>query len=291
MKESVLKAFWRDTYQSRSPIPFIISVQVLLFVLIHLFDLLKEVGVTSTSLYDLAVDQLSLPLSFDRFLMQPWSLVTYPFLYIGLFELLFDCLWLYWMGTTFLTYLNRRQFMFLFTSSLLIGGVLYVGLGFIPALQNSVQVSMHTTSFALGAVVASVATLVPRSEVRLFLFGNVTLKTIAIVYVALEVAFTALVNKAGGLTFLACVCWGILFIQALRKGQDMSLFWKVKQRTKLKVVHKTKVNTSSYTYKHQLDLPNQEEIDEILDKISVGGYESLTSQEKEVLFKASKSDR
>src|SRR5690606_28733948 len=291
MKESVLKAFWRDTYQSRSPIPFIISVQVLLFVLIHLFGLLKEVGVTSTSLYDLAVDQLSLPLSFDRFLMQPWSLVTYPFLYIGLFELLFDCLWLYWMGTTFLTYLNRRQFMFLFTSSLLIGGVLYVGLGFIPALQNSVQASMHTTSFALGAVVASVATLVPRSEVRLFLFGNVTLKTIAIVYVALEVAFTALVNKAGGLTFLACVCWGILFIQALRKGQDMSLFWKGKQRTKLKVVHKTKVNTSSYTYKHQLDLPNQEEIDEILDKISVGGYESLTSQEKEVLFKASKSDR
>ena len=140
MKESVLKAFWRDTYQGRSPIPFIISVQVLLFVLIHLFDLFKEVGLLQISVYDLAVDHLSLPLSFNRFLQQPWSIITYPFLYTGLFELIFDCLWLYWMGSMFLTFLNKRQFLFVFISSLMLGGAVYVGLGFISALQRSVQV-------------------------------------------------------------------------------------------------------------------------------------------------------
>ncbi|MFD1771886.1 rhomboid family intramembrane serine protease [Sphingobacterium suaedae] len=291
MKESVLKAFWRDTYQGRSPIPFIISVQVLLFVLIHLFDLFKEVGLLQISVYDLAVDHLSLPLSFNRFLQQPWSIITYPFLYTGLFELIFDCLWLYWMGSMFLTFLNKRQFLFVFISSLMLGGAVYVGLGFISALQRSVQVSMHTSTFAIGALVAAVATLVPRSEVRLFLFGNVQLKTIAIIYVALELIFISLVNKAGGVSFLVMVFWGILFTQALRNGKDLSLFWKVQKRSRLKVVHKNKIQTTAYPYRHQSDLPNQEEIDEILDKISVGGYESLTSQEKEVLFKASKGDR
>lgn len=294
MKESALKTFWRDTYQGRSPIPFIISAQIILFVLIHLFDLLKEVNVLQVSLYDYAVDHLSLPLSFDRFLTQPWSIATYPFLYTGLFQLLFDCLWLYWMGNIFLNFLSRKQFLFLYSSSLLLGGLLYIGLGFIPVLQNSVQVSMHTATFGLGALVASVATLAPRYEIRLLLLGSISLKTIALVYICIELIFTGLMNKAGGVTFLAAAFWGMLFIRALKKGHDFSAFKRPRRKPKMKIVRQEPVKTSTQgttTYRHASDLPNQAEIDEILDKISVGGYESLTSREKEVLFKASKDDR
>ena len=294
MKESVLKTFWRDTYQSKSPIPFIISVQVIIFVLIHLLDLLKEVDLLQVSLYDYAIDYLSLPLSFSQFVTQPWSIITYPFLYTGLFQLLFDCLWLYWMGNIFLNFLNRRQFLFLYFSTALLGACLYLGLGFIPVLQNSVQLSFHTSTFALGAVVASVATLAPRYEVRLLLLGSISLKTIALIYVCVELVFTGLMNKAGGISFLAAACWGVLFIQSLNKGKDFSLL-KLRKRikkSKMKVVHQNKTTSTTYSsYKHVSDLPNQEEIDEILDKISVGGYESLTSREKEVLFKASKDDK
>ncbi|MBD1433131.1 rhomboid family intramembrane serine protease [Sphingobacterium sp. DN00404] len=294
MKESVLKTFWRDTYQSKSPIPFIISVQVIIFVLIHLFDLLKEVNLLEVSLYDYAADYLSLPLSFSQFLTQPWSIITYPFLYTGLFQLLFDCLWLYWMGNIFLNFLNRRQFLFLYFSAIFLGACLYLGLGFIPILQNSVQLSFHTSTFALGAVVASVATLAPRYEVRLLLLGTVSLKTIALIYICIELVFTGLMNKAGGISFLATACWGILFIRSLHRGKDLSLLkWeKTIKKSKMKVVHQSKTASTTYSsYRHTSDLPNQAEIDEILDKISVGGYESLTSREKEVLFKASKDDK
>ncbi len=41
--------------------------------------------------------------------------------------------------------------------------------------------------------------------------------------------------------------------------------------------------------KHRYDLPNQDEIDAILDKISISGYDSLTNHEKETLFRASNS--
>lgn len=294
MKESVLKTFWRDTYRSRSPIPFIISVQVVIFVLIHLFDLLKEVNLLQVSLYDYAIDYLSLPLSFSQFLKQPWSIITYPFLYTGLFQLLFDCLWLYWMGNIFLNFLNRRQFLFLYFSAVVLGACIYLGLGFIPILQNSVQLSFRTSTLALGAVVASVATLAPRYELRLLLLGTISLKTIALIYICVELVFTGLMNKAGGISFLAMTFWGILFIRSLNRGKDFSLFKLRKpiRKAKMKVVHQSKTTSANYSsYRHASDLPNQEEIDEILDKISIGGYESLTSREKDVLFKASKDDQ
>lgn len=293
MKESILKTFWRDTYRSKSPIPFIISVQVVVFVLIHLFDLLKEVNLLQTSIYDYAVDYLSIPLSFSQFLRQPWSLLTYPFLYTGLFQLLFDCLWLYWMGNIFLTFLNRRQFLFLYFSATLLGACIYLGLGFMPILQNSVQLSFHTSTFALGALIAAVATLAPRYELRLLLLGTISLKTIAIVYICIELVFTGLMNKAGGVTFLTTALWGMLFIRSLKQGKDFSTFKlkKTRKKPKMKIVRETHTGSATYEgYRHASDLPNQEEIDEILDKISIGGYESLTSREKEVLFKASKDE-
>ncbi|MFD2967428.1 rhomboid family intramembrane serine protease [Sphingobacterium bambusae] len=291
MKESALKTFWRDTYQGQSPVPFIISVQVLLFVLIHLFELIQDIGLVNFSLYNYVSNELTLPLSFLQFIEQPWSLLSYSFVYTGLLSLIFDCLWLFWMGNTFLNFLNRRQFLFVYISSILVGGLIYPALGMIPVFQHSTQLSFQGASFALGALVASIATLVPRSEIRLILFGNVSLKNIALVYVVLSVIFIGLVNKAGAITFLFIALWGLLFTRALQQGNDFSLFFQLRKRSKLKVVYKGKVSKSTYTYRHQSDLPNQEEIDEILDKISVEGYESLTSQEKEVLFKASKDEQ
>jgi len=291
MKESVLKTFWRDTYQSRSPIPFILSAQIILFVLIHIFDLLKEVELIQIPLYDYTLNYLSLPLSIDKFIIQPWSLATYPFLYTGLFQLIFDCLWLYWIGNIFLNFLNRKQFLFVYISSIVLGATLYLLLGLIPLLQHSVQLSFHSAAFVLGALVTAIATLVPHMELKLFLFGRVQLKIIAMVYIAIELVFITLVNKAGGIAFLGMVFWGAIFTLYLKNGRDLSLLFHRRKRTRLRVVHKNSPTGPAHNYRHQSDLPNQEEIDEILDKISLGGYKSLTSQEKEILFRASKGER
>lgn len=291
MKESVLKTFWRDTYKSDSPIPFIITAQVFIFVLIHVFDLLQDVGIINLSLYDYTVRLLSLPLSFNEFLRQPWSLLTFPFLYTGLFSLLFDCLWLFWMGNTFMVFLNKKQFLYVYCSSLIIGGIAYLTFGFIPVLNGFQSSFINTGSFALGAVVAATATLVPQSEVRLFLFGNVSIKVIAIVYICIELIFMAIGDRPSALAFLLSAVWGVIYMINLKQGRDFSNILKLFKRSKLKVVHKRPANHSPHVYRNDSDLPNQSEIDEILDKISVGGYESLSSQEKEVLFKASKSEK
>ena len=73
---------------------------------------------------------------------------------------------------------------------------------------------------------------------------------------------------------------GPRFIKQLNNGSDLSRI--LKKRSKLKVVP-NKSNTRSETIQ-----TDQDTIDNILDKISKSGYESLSKNEKDALFKASK---
>ncbi len=292
MKENVLKSFVRDTYKNTSAIPYIITGQAFMFILIHVFELLTFDEVISIDLFRLSYEYLSLPPSISSFLQQPWSLVTHPFLYKSIFNILFDCLWLYWVGNIFLNFLNNRQLLTVFLGALLIGGLFYSSISSLPYLSNHAK-HWSTTTFGLSALISSVAIMAPRLQIRMFLLGDISLKTIAIVYLAIQLILLIINNPAAAITYTFTAAFGATFIWQLQKGNDWSRLLKKKQRIKhLKVVQgKNNLYETTSKRKHPTDLPNQDLIDQILDKISVSGYESLNSQEKEVLFKASKQDQ
>ncbi|MBP3942451.1 rhomboid family intramembrane serine protease [Sphingobacteriaceae bacterium WQ 2009] len=287
MRDNALKNFWRDVFMTGSPIPYIILAQVTIFIVIHLFDLLLELQLIQVSLYDRSVSYLAIPRDFQQFLKQPWSLLSYSFTYVGLFKILFDCMWLYWIGNLFLTFLNRRQFLFIYISTVLLTAVVYLGVAQIPYFQQSIQGSLMTATASITALLIATATLIPQYELRLFLFGNVRLKTLAIVITAIEFIFFFLTNKPASIALLASGLFGFACIKMLQSGRDWSAIFKksARRKSKLRVVHSQPIYPRS---KSVIDLPNQEEIDQILDKISLSGYESLTSHEKEILFRASR---
>ncbi|MEI5983966.1 rhomboid family intramembrane serine protease [Sphingobacterium sp. PU5-4] len=288
-KENGLKEFFRTTYKTGSPIPYFISIQAAIFIIIHLCDLLVEINVINYPLYDKAVSNLGLPMDFSQFLKQPWSLVTYPFLYTGLFNIVFDCLWLYWMGNIFMSFLNKRQFLTLYLSSFLVGGLLLLALGQIDFLTKGAQSYLFTSSLGLAALVASLTVLVPKMELRLFIFGRVKFVTLAVIFLSLEFLFYIFANRAGAIVYLLSIAWGVLFMKQLQEGNDWSKIFKPRPKNNLRIVH---TETKTLTYKsYKADLPNQDVIDEILDKISQSGYESLSSREKEILFKASREEQ
>jgi len=187
--ESSIKQFFRDTFSTGNPIPYILSGQIGLFVLIHIFDLLVDLTIIEFPLYDYALQYLSLPQNIAVFIRQPWTLLTHAFVYVGLFQILFTCLWLYWFGNLFLSFLNTRQFNFLFWSTLLLSAFVYLGFAQIPGLENNVHLNLSTGKNSLAAIIAATTLLIPRYELRLFLFGNVRLRTVSIIYLALEFIF------------------------------------------------------------------------------------------------------
>lgn len=285
MKESSLKTFVRETYATNSPVPYLITAQIAIFVGIHIFDLLYEIEWISVPLYDKSIQWLSLPSSFRQFVSQPWSIITYPFLTIGLFNLLFSCLWLYWISKIFLNLLQARQLTFILISSLLLGGVLYLTLGSIGFLRNSPFTSLKSMSMALGALVVSTATLFPFTQMRLIFLGNIKFKYLAIIYIALQFFYYTMTNKTAAATFALVSFYGWLFAKALQRGKDWSEKIKFSKKKKLKIISRnfpaTHKNENYDTH------PDQETIDRLLDKISKSGYDSLTKNEKDTLFKAS----
>lgn len=322
MNESMIRTFIRDTYQSRSPVPFIISIQVAVFVLIHLLELLHEVNIISGR-WDIRLkDELSLPLDLDKFLAQPWSLLTYSFVHVNLFRLLFNCLFLFGIGRVFFTFLNRRQFLFVYSIATLAGGLLFIALGTTGIFYRDYEQAFYGSAFALAAIVAVAGMLSPRMPIRLLLLGDVQLWIIAAAYVFVGPLLMALDNKAGAISMIAAAFLGLWYLSALQKGSDWSLiFGGGKSKTKLKVVHKNFGNKKEKPFEEEEEeekttfiqdddddffanlfkpdpllrpkpkdpnSPDQEAVDAILDKISLSGYDSLTAKEKELLFKASK---
>lgn len=287
-RESTFQEFWRTTYRSGSPVPYMVSILVAVFVLIHLFDLLVDMKVTGYPMYDRTVALLSLPASFPNFVSQPWALLTYPFLYTSLFRLVFDCLWIYWTGNIFLNLLHSRQFLTLFFGGLFVGGIFYLGVGQIPPmLQNSPQTLLNTAAFGIVALLVALINLVPRTEVRLFLFGRVQFQILAIIYLVLQFGFYAMVNYVAAVAYVGAGAWGWFFMDSLKNGRDFSNIFKKKLKKELRIIRTQKQTTVPNYKSYRADLPNQDEVDAILDKISLNGYESLTAEEKEALFRVS----
>jgi membrane associated rhomboid family serine protease len=283
MKENVLKTFIRDTYKTTSIIPYVITGQVALFILLHIFDLLTFSETTLVDLYTLLLNKSILPIGIQDFISQPWTLVLHPFIYSSLWNLLFDCLWLYWIGNLYLNFLSKHQLNTVFIGGLTLGALLFLSLGFLPYFHTQ-GLTWSTIAFGIGAMISSLALLVPNSELRLLFLGTIKFKWIAALYLGLQFAFLVTTNKAAALSYLIVVFAGMLFTNQLQRGKDWSLILQ-RKNTKLKVV---KGNITQTQKNKDQEYPDQQQIDQILDKISLKGYESLTPREKEMLFRASK---
>lgn len=279
MQESPFKNFVRQTYQSSSPLPYIITVAIGLFLLSHIVEIFN----LSTGL--LIQTQLSIVPEVRSWISQPWSLLSYPFVYSKLFPLVFDCLWLFWIGNMFLNILHKKYFFHIFFGALIYSGIAFLLLNNIQLLaQTSTPLTSMTNG--IGALLGAMIILSPKTEIRLLIIGNLTIKTIAFVYLGIEL-FSLLYSSqyTAAIVFVISVAFGVLFIKSFQKGNDWSMLFEKKDKRHLKVVHRQdkKVDT-------KIEAPNQETVDQLLDKISASGYESLSKSEKEILFKASKQN-
>jgi len=281
MKKSIFSELYYKVFQSGNPLYLFIGINVLVFLAINLFAAGEFLTAGHTSGADWLTRQLSMPAYYAALPYKFWTIFTYMFTQREFFHLLFNMLWLYWLGTIFLDFLNKRQFIFTYIAGGLMGAIFYLlAYNLIPVFSASAERSLLIgASASVIAIVVATATLVPNFTIRLLFFGGVKLKYLALVYFILDIIGISGTEPGGSIAHIGGAVMGFLYIKQLNSGNDLSDIFKSKSR--LKVV-KNKNSSSSH-----IQLPDQEVIDKILDKISQSGYESLTKTEKEQLFKAS----
>ncbi len=239
------------------------------------------------------INWLAAPAMISELLSRPWTIFTYMFLHEGFLHILFNILWLYWFGRIFLEYLDEKKLLGVYILGGLAGAFLYIlSFNLFPAFTQVLPVSRALgASAAVLAIVISISVYVPNYTITLLFLGPVKLKYIAAFMIVLDIISIAGNNPGGHIAHLGGALFGWLYIRQYRKGFDMTkgltrFFQRVsswfKPPGKLKVEYKK--TATDYDYNRQ-KVRRQQRIDEILDKISKSGYDSLSKEEKEILFR------
>ena len=240
------------------------------------------------------IQWFAVPAKLSNLIIKPWTIITYMFLHERFWHILVNMLWLFWLGRIFLEYFDQKKLVSIYLLGGLSGAALYIiAFNIFPVFKPILEISHALgASAAVLAIVIAISVYVPNYIIYLFFF-RVKLKYIAIFSVLLDIISIPSGNAGGHIAHLGGAFLGYIYIQQFRKGKDIAkgfnrfidnFFSLFKTKRKLKVSHKrpmTDVEYNKYKAKKQI------EIDEILDKISKSGYDSLTKEEKEILFRMS----
>ena len=231
-------------------------------------------------------------------LFKPWTLLSYFFFHAGFFHLLFNMIVLNFAGRIFLTFFKQKQFLGLYLLSGIFSGLIFIL--FYSVLMQGRTSAIVGASGAIMAILVATATYSPFMNLRLLLIGNVKLWQFTFVILLLDLIQIFTENTGGHVAHLAGAFFGFIYVKLLISGTDLSkgvsfildqfaTFSRPMKTTPFKKVNRNyNVNQNQSTSKIVTKDKTQQQIDDILDKISKSGYDSLTKEEKEFLFKAGK---
>ena len=234
--------------------------------------------------------------SFQDLVFKPWTILTYGFLHSGFFHLFWNMYLLYFSSRLLLNLFNSKIFLKLYFLGIIIGGLTFIlSYNFFPVFQDA-NPYMVGASAGVMSVFIFMSTYSPNLEIKLILF-NIKLRYLGIAFVLLDVIQIPYGNSGGHIAHLGGAFFGFFYAQRLQKGLDIglpldNLVEKISQlfirKSKMKTVYKSKDTSDIQNKKSTMVGDQQRKIDEILDKISVSGYESLSNEEKDFLFRIGK---
>jgi membrane associated rhomboid family serine protease len=246
------------------------------------------------------LDYFALPANLSELASRPWTLFTYMFLHLDFWHILFNLMWLFWFGRIFLEYLTSRQLLFTYIAGGLAGGLLYIlAFNIFPKFQESIDVSVALgASASVMAIVTAISFFVPNYSIQLIFIGRIRILYLAILLFIFDFFAIPTGNAGGHIAHIGGAFFGYFFSLWMRKtnyaystGAFSALLNKIgklfkpgprfSSRTPYAERPKTDEDYNAEKNFHQ------KKIDAILEKISRGGYDSLTKEEKDFLFRSS----
>lgn len=246
---------------------------------------------------------LALPKDFSEFILKPWSILTYGFTHIEFWHIFFNMLVLYFVGRSFSNLFNTKLSLNIYFLGIITGGLAFMLVyAMLPNGIFKTVGSLVGASAGVRAALIFLCAYMPNYEVRIVKW-RIKLLYFGLVMVALDILglFSGM-NEGGYVAHLGGDLLGFFYATQLSKGKDIgkwfekiidsvSSLFSFKSKGSLKTVHKRSKKSKAFaghTKDEFGEFNKQKQIDIILDKISKSGYESLSKEEKEFLFRAGK---
>lgn len=291
---------FKYSFKEKNNFNVLIYINLIIFIIVQLIKVILFLqGKTNIEF----IQYLAVPANVLSLKIFPWTVFTYMFTHESFLHILFNLLAFYWFGKLFLQYLSQKQILGVYILGGLVGAIFYiVAFNFFPAFSLIKNVSLALgASASVMAVIFAIAVLTPNQEIYLMFFGKIKLKYLALIVVLVDILSIPTGNAGGHIAHLGGAFLGAMFTILYKRNIDITSFitksinW-IKNLLISEPVVKGKANNKNINYsKKETDWTynarkhaEQEEINKILDKVSKSGYDSLSSSEKDNLFKQSK---
>lgn len=233
--------------------------------------------------------------SIEAFIRSPWGLFTSIFTHEQFGHLLFNMLFLYFSGTFFEQFFSRKKLLLTYIFGGIAGGLLeIIANNLFPALEG-VNVVILGASGSIMAIFTALAFHQPNLQVQLF-----GIFPIRIYFLALFFLFKDLINigtddQIAHFAHLGGAIFGLISVRNVYSSKNIltqleaffSKFPKLFKSNSKKRPQNTRFKTDEEFNAEKRQ--KQEKMDQILDKISKSGYDSLSKAEKDFLFNQSKN--
>ena len=236
------------------------------------------------------IQWFSLDASTDSLFTKPWSLISYGFLHEGFIHIIFNLIALYFIGNLFIDYFTQKQLFTFYLLGTFFGGLFYLfSQNYFPLFEGKTT-TLIGASAGISTIFIGISTYMPNFELKIRFIGFVKLWYLAAIWVSLDVLGLTGENAGGHFAHLGGSIFGFLYINKVR-NRKFNIFKKLfsiftPKKKPLKTVYRSTNNTKKNSNTKDF---TQKKIDIILDKISKSGYDTLTKEEKEILFKQGKN--
>ncbi|HEX2845298.1 MAG TPA: rhomboid family intramembrane serine protease [Chitinophagaceae bacterium] len=295
--------------QAKNALITLVAINLVLFVILAFIQAIYylqygEPGVDPVALFNARVLKwFALPANMHELIARPWTIITHMFVHTGVWHIVGNMLWLWVFGYILQDLTGNRKIFPIYIYGALGGALAFIlAYNFLPALKPMMPVaSAIGASAGVMAIAAAVTTIAPGYRIFPMLNGGIPIWIITIFYLVIDLATIPLNNPGGHIAHLAGALTGFLFVYSFRRGHDWGgwmnrtydwvndLFNPDRPRKGKSIKQELFYKSSAHPYKRTPNVTAQR-IDEILDKINLRGYNSLTEEEKELLKRASKED-
>ncbi|SED51937.1 Membrane associated serine protease, rhomboid family [Tenacibaculum sp. MAR_2010_89] len=267
----------------------LIYVNLIIYFVTLMFDVFSKWFKTGENII---VKWFSLNSSFDVFVSQPWTIFTYGFLHANFIHILFNLIALFYIGHLFKQYFTSKQLLNFYLLGTVSGGILFLlGYNYIPLFKNQL-VPLVGASAGISAIFIGIASYIPNYQLKIRFIGFIHLWKLALIWVLLDLIQLSGNNAGGHFAHLGGSLFGFMYVK-YASNKQFSIFkpftdlFKRKEKP-LKTVYKSG-KKPTYSTATKRKSKTQQEVDLILEKISKSGYETLSKEEKEFLFKQGKN--
>jgi membrane associated rhomboid family serine protease len=264
-----------STFKQQGKLAQLIIINVALFLTINLSFHLVHIDL---------VPYLGLPVGGVAFLFKFWTLFTYMFSHESLGHIFFNMLLFYFSAQLFFIILGESKLIYVYVMSGLVGAafLLICGLIFPGSFANSILIG---ASASVTGVIMVMAVYSPNFMVSLFGVIQIPYKYFALLTFVLSTVIDFSLNTGGKISHVGGAIFGLTYGYFLKKGVDLfNISILTKKKKKLSVVSRNATIDDLY---NETRSKGELRLNELLDKISKSGYDSLTRKEKDELFNLS----